>query len=140
MALSPDSPVRMRTTSTRSLTNIFPSPTWPVWAARHDRIQHGLQFALGNDDFQLDLREEIDGIFGAAVHLGVALLTAEAADFGDGHSRDAALGQRFLYVFELVMPDDRFHFFHRTAPSVVSFQLSAGDRCRPAPRRALAVK
>ena len=34
MAISPDSPVRMRTASARSVTNILPSPTCPVWAER----------------------------------------------------------------------------------------------------------
>ena len=102
----------MRTTSIRSLTNILPSPTWPVCAARNDRVQHGLQLVVGHDDFDLDLGQEIDRVLRAAVHLGVALLAAEAADLGDRHARDAVLGQRLLDVIELVMPDDRFHLFH----------------------------
>ena len=32
IAMSPLSPVRMRMALSRSLMNIFPSPTWPVWA------------------------------------------------------------------------------------------------------------
>jgi hypothetical protein len=39
-------------------------------------------------------------------------LAAEAADFGNRHAMDAALGEGVFYVFELEMANDRFNFFH----------------------------
>ena len=83
------SPVRMRSACSTSITKILPSPIWPVLAApamastpgRRDRRHH---------DLDLDLGQEVHGVFGAAIDLGVALLAAEPLDLGDGHARDAS--------------------------------------------------
>ena len=55
----------------------------------HDRVEHELQFRIGDDDFEFDLGDEIDLILGAAVHFGVALLPAETANFGYRHAGNA---------------------------------------------------
>ena len=78
--------------------------------------QHGLEIRVGNDDFHLDLGHEVDFVLRPPVHLGMALLAAEAADFGDGHARHAAFGQGLLDVVELEMADDGFNFFHVRTP------------------------
>ena len=48
---------------------------------------------VGHDDLDLHLGHEIDGVLRAAVHLGVPLLPAEAADLGDRHAVDALRGR-----------------------------------------------
>ena len=67
---------------------------------------------VGHDDFDLHFGHEVDGVLGAAIHLGVSLLTAEAAHFGDRHSLKSLLGESVLHVFELEVADDRFDFLH----------------------------
>src|SRR5438105_13627926 len=57
--------------------------------------------AVGDNDFDFDFGEEIDGVFAAAIDFGVAFLTAEAFDFRDGHAFDAEAGERVFDVFEL---------------------------------------
>ena len=63
-------------------------------------------------DLDLDLGQEIDDVLGAAIELGVALLAAEALDFGHGEAGDADLRQRFAHLVELERLDDGFDFFH----------------------------
>ena len=71
-----------------------------------------LQLGVVDDDFDLHLGHEVDAVFRAAVHLGVALLPAEAADFGDRHARDAFFDEGVLHVLELEVANDGFDFFH----------------------------
>src|SRR5262249_24260409 len=52
-------------------------------ADRRDRLFFQL---VGDRDFDLELGQEIHGVFGAAINFGVALLPAEAFDLGDGHA------------------------------------------------------
>ena len=65
-----------------------------------------------DDDFDFDFRDEVDGVFAAAVDFGVAFLAAEAADFGDGHALDADFRESRFHVFEFEGLDDGFDFFH----------------------------
>ena len=83
-----------------------------------NRVEDRLQDGIIDDDLDLDLGNEIDGILGAAVHFGVAFLAAEAADLGDGHALDPRVGQCLFDVVELEMADNGFNFLH------VSFSLS----------------
>ena len=68
-------------------------------------------------DLDLDLRQEVDDVFGAAVELGVAALTPEAFDLGHGDALHADLGERFAHVVELERLDDRHDHFHSKTPS-----------------------
>ena len=77
----------------------------------HDRVEHHLQFGVGDHDLDLDLGHEVDFVLGAAVHLGVALLAAETTDFGDRHAGDPCVRERLLDVVELEVPDNGFDFF-----------------------------
>src|SRR3712207_8120286 len=43
----------------------------------HDRLDGLLEHALGHDDLDLHLRQEIDDVLGAPVELGVALRSEE---------------------------------------------------------------
>src|SRR5258705_1749313 len=67
---------------------------------------------VGDDDLDLDLRQEIHRVLTAAIHLGVTLLAAEAAHLGHGHADDAGARERFLHVVELERLDDRFDLLH----------------------------
>jgi hypothetical protein len=69
--------------------------------------------------FELDLGQEIHGVFAAAVDFGVPLLAAEALHFGDGHAGDADLVEGVFDFGELERFDDGFDLFHKLA----SFRL-----------------
>ena len=71
-----------------------------------DGLDHAFDQIVGDRYFELDLGQEIDHVFGAAVQLGVALLAAEALDLGDGNALHADLGQRLAHVVELERLDD----------------------------------
>jgi hypothetical protein len=79
----------------------LPSPIWPVWSGR--TIVSTTRCRLSSEQVTsiLTLGTKIHGVLGAAIVLGVALLAAEPADFGDRHAVDAVLGQRVLHVFQL---------------------------------------
>src|SRR6266496_4756002 len=77
-----------------------------------DPFDRPLDLLVGEDQLHLDLREEVDDVFGAAIELGVALLAAEALHLGHRKARDADFGQRLAHFVELERLDDRFDFFH----------------------------
>src|SRR5262249_41506658 len=78
----------------------------------HDRAQGFLHEIVGDDDLDFDLGDKIDGVFGATVHFDVAFLSAEAANFGDGHAENTLFGQGSFNIFEFEMSDNCFDFFH----------------------------
>ncbi|CFP69250.1 Uncharacterised protein [Bordetella pertussis] len=58
------------------------------------------------------LGQEVDGVFGAAVKLGVAFLASEALHLSDGQALDADVGQghpHFVQLEGLDDGDDEFH-------------------------------
>jgi hypothetical protein len=65
-----------------------------------------------HSDFDLQFRQEADGIFGAAIDLCVPLLPAIAFDFGDGQALDANAGESFAHLVELERLDDGHDDFH----------------------------
>jgi hypothetical protein len=80
---------------------------------RRDHDADGLvDHFVGEDDFDFHFGQEIDGVFAAAINLGVALLPPEAFHFRHRHSLDAELGQGFLHFLEFERLDDRFELFH----------------------------
>ena len=72
-----------------------------------------IDVAIADDHLDLDLRQEIDDVLGAAIELGVSLLPPEALHFGDGQSRHADLGQRLTDLVQLERLHDRFDLLHR---------------------------
>ena len=44
-----------------------------------DRFQHNVQLLIGHGDLELDLGQKIHDIFGAAIQLGMALLSAKSS-------------------------------------------------------------
>ena len=79
---------------------------------RDDRFDRALELVVFDNDFELDLWHKVDHVLATAVRLRVALLPAEAADLGDGHSGQADLDQHVLNGIELVVPDDRLDLLH----------------------------
>jgi len=67
---------------------------------------------VGDDDFDFDLREEIDGVFAAAVELGVTFLAAVSAGFEDGHAFDAGFEERVFDGVQLGGLEDGFDLLH----------------------------
>ena len=58
-----------------------------------DRLDGALDQSVGQDDLQLHLGQEVDHVLGAAVELGMPLLTAEALDLGYGDALNADFRQ-----------------------------------------------
>jgi hypothetical protein len=75
----------------------------------HDFLNH----RIGDDQLELDLGNEIDGVFPSAIELGVSLLSSMAARLKYGHAFDANLVQRTLHAFQFGNLDDGFDFGHR---------------------------
>ncbi len=71
---------------------------------------------VGDGQFDLGLRQEVDDIFGATLQLGVAALPPEALDLGDGDALDADVGNRLANVIEFERLDDRGDHFHCISP------------------------
>ena len=81
----------------------------------------------------LDLGQEVDDVLGAAVQLGVALLPAEALDFGHRDALHADRGQGLAHFVELERLDDRGHHLHcGSLPGVVirTSSTPTARRCR----------
>ena len=112
MAMSPSSCVRMRMAFSTGSTKIFPSPIFPVWAARWMASVAAFTACVGQDDFDLHLRQEINGVLAAPIDFGVALLPAKTLDLGDGHALQAEFVQGVLDVVQFERFDDGFNFLH----------------------------
>ena len=67
---------------------------------------------VGDDDLDLDLGQEVDGVLAAAIELGVAFLASVAARLEHGDAFDADLDQGVLDLFELGRLDDGFNLLH----------------------------
>src|SRR4029450_12077774 len=65
-----------------------------------------------NSDFDLDLRQEVHGVFGAAVDFSVALLTPVSLDLGDGQPVHPRRSQSVADLVELERLDDGHDDFH----------------------------
>ena len=69
---------------------------------------------IGDDDFDFDLRQEIDGVFAAAVELGVSFLTAVPSRFQDGHAFNAGFEERVFDGVQLGGLEDGFDLLHKS--------------------------
>src|SRR5687767_7890395 len=127
----------MAATSRRSVLDV-PLPRADVVAVLHRRDEHapvadlarpcGLDDAgdhflghrVGYHDFNLDLRQEADVVFLAAIDRRVALLTAVSPDLGDGHAGNTQLLESVANVVHLVGSDDALDEFHGCASKACS--------------------
>ena len=53
-----------------------------------------------DNDLDLDLWDEVNGVFGAPVDLRMAFLSAESLDLGHGHSLDTDFAERIAHIIE----------------------------------------
>ena len=90
----------------------FAVSDFPGVGGLHNGINHGVSTTVVHDDFNLHLREEIEGVLTATVDLGMALLAAKSLDLHDGHAFDSDFGKGFFNVLQFERFDDRFDFFH----------------------------
>src|ERR1700719_2142999 len=90
-----------------------------------DDVHHLVDRGVINEDLDPHLRHEVDGILGAAVDLGVALLPAVALHLADRHAEDPRLFQAGLDVFEGERLDDRGDQLHSHASLPAPALLSA---------------
>src|SRR4051812_15724053 len=81
-----------------------------------DGVEHLVHQRVGDDDLQLDLRDEVYDVGAAAIDLFLAAGAAETAHFRHGHSLHTDLGEGVLDGVELERLDDGFDFLHG-APS-----------------------
>src|SRR5215218_11033376 len=69
-----------------------------------------------NSDFDLDLRQEIHGVFSAAIDFSMALLTPVSLDLGDGQPVHPRRSQSVADLVELERLDDGHDDFHGFDP------------------------
>src|SRR5262249_51227116 len=70
-----------------------------------------------DSDFDLDLWQEVHGVFGAAIDFSVALLTAVSLDLGDGQPVHASRSQGIADLIELERLDNGHDDFHGSIPA-----------------------
>src|SRR5215475_2198837 len=83
---------------------------------RGDRLDHAVDAIRRDRHLDLHLGQEIHGVFGAAIDLGVSLLASVALDFADGQTADAETTERLAHVVKLERLDDRNDQFHAAPP------------------------
>ena len=128
----PRSPVRTRTTDSTGVIHTLPSPILPVRAAS---TMVSTTFSTAESSTTTSTRtfgHEIDGVLGAAVHLGVALLAPVALHLTDGHAEHARLFETRFDILERERLDDcrdqlhililpSAHWLLRSLPAVLVF-------------------
>ena len=98
----------MRVIDSIGMTTILPSPIAPVWPLLAIMSTASSTWSAPSKQLDLELGDEIDLVFGAAIDLLMAALAAKAFDLVDGQPADAELGQRFLDFFQFERLDDAF--------------------------------
>ena len=98
---------------------ILPSPIGAGTRHFDDGLDDGVDLIVGDEQLQLALGEEVHAVLAAAIELGVALLAAEALDFGHGEALDPDLHERRLDVVEFEGLDECFDFLHAPPVGVV---------------------
>ena len=81
---------------------------------------------VGDDNFNFDLGQEIDGVFPAAVELGVAFLATVASGFEDGHAFDSGFEERVFDGIQLGGLEDGFDLLH-TSQILARVVLAVAD-------------
>jgi len=83
-----------------------------------DDCLHGFfDQVIGKHQLQLDFGNQVDGVFPAAIELGMPFLPTVAAGFEHRHAFDADLVEGILYSVELRCLDHRFQLGHASLAS-----------------------
>src|ERR1700722_19046880 len=78
----------------------------------HDGFDRAVQQPIFQHNFNFYFGQEIDDILGAAIKLGVALLSAETSDLDDRQPGDADFVKSAFNLIELERLDDGFDLLH----------------------------
>ena len=105
---------------------------FPGARGRYDCLHCLLDEIVCQDQLQLEFGNQIDGIFSAAVDLGVSLLPAMSAGFEDGHAFDANLVKGVLHGIQLRCLDHRFELGHSSLESALVSTVLVVVRCKAA--------
>jgi hypothetical protein len=84
-----------------------------------DGLDHPVGQVVRHRHLDLQFRQEVHRVLGAAVDFRVPLLPSEALHFRDGEALDPELGQRLAYLVELERLDHGHDQLHVPAPSFV---------------------
>jgi hypothetical protein len=93
----------MRTARSIRETKTLPSPTSRSVSYRRNDL---VRLLRGHHKINPELRQKADCVLGAAINLGVSLLSAESLDLGHGHALHAESRQRALHFVELEWLDN----------------------------------
>lgn len=77
-----------------------------------DRFHRSIDAVVRDHELDLDLRQEVHDVFGAAIKLGMALLAAKALRLGDGQALQPDFLKGFLHVIELERLNDSLDLLH----------------------------
>src|SRR5207253_8804782 len=80
-------------------------------------LDHPLSEGIGDRDFDLGFRHELDDVLGAPIDLGVAALPPKASDLRNRYARDAQIADGLANLIELVCSDNRRDQFHGSSSS-----------------------
>src|SRR5437763_15639012 len=78
-------------------------------------LDHPLSEGIGDRDFDLGFRHELDDVLGAPIDLGVAALPPKASALSNRYARDAQIADGLANLIGLVSSDtlrDQFHAPH----------------------------
>ena len=70
-----------------------------VSGSRDDAVQHAVKLLIGHHDFQHDLGNKVDDIFGSAIGFGLTTLPAVALNISNCHVETTKLHQRLVNFF-----------------------------------------
>lgn len=90
----------------------FTVTDFPRLRGANNGVNAGIHDIVGHHDFNFHLRQKIHHIFRATVQLGMAFLTPKAFHFGNRHTGNAYLSQRFTDVVQLEGFNNRINLFH----------------------------
>src|SRR5215207_8409802 len=97
----------------------------PGLGGRGDRLDHPVDPVGRDRDLDLDLGQEADGVFGAAIDFGMAFLAAVALDIADGEAGGPDVGEGVAHLLELERLDDGDDGLHgRVSPAVTQSESS----------------
>src|SRR5690606_1539725 len=88
---------------------------------RHHVVQHRVR----HQDFDPELLDEVHGVLGTPVDLGVPLLAPVALGLADRHAQHPELAERRFDVVQFRRLDDRGHQLHTRLPSSSTSFFSA---------------
>ena len=93
-----------------------------------DGVDHGVHVVVGHHHVDFQLGQKIHHVLGAAIQLGVPLLTAKPLDLGHRQAGDSHAGQGFTDLIEFERLDDCRDLFHAYLRRVIGKAQSRAQR------------